>query len=57
MRADNLRLDLAAIREENRRRARLIGLLRRIYWLGERPIGEMALGFAETLDAVPELEA
>lgn len=48
--------DLAELREQNRRRARLIRKLRRIDGYGPRAGGELAIELALRLDALPVLK-
>jgi hypothetical protein len=47
---------LADLRETNRRRARLIRKLRRVYRLGPRATAELVIALAERSDALPLLE-
>lgn len=47
---------LADLREGNRRRARLIRNLRRVYGCGPRAAGELAIELATRVNALPVLE-
>jgi hypothetical protein len=47
---------LAELREQNKRLARLIRHLQRVYSLGRRPIVELVIELAETTGSMPQLE-
>jgi hypothetical protein len=54
--AATVRPDVAELRELNRRRARLIRNLRRVYRHGSRATGELAIELATRVDALSVLE-